>query len=713
MKKIIKKIYNNFNVKSYGITLFTVIAVALFLSYIVSTNFCNKKASIALNQDIEYLKKECAIYDENSNEESAKSLIRIVDKTKIIRDFANVDIFDKEQISEYLLNDRLTGIIVSDDETDELYYVCFDEINLDFWKMQIEAHKDISGNTSKNYSQRERFLQVYYDFAIVSRKDKNGLIICYVLQKEHYVTESHFSIEALLKGYKNSEGIYAIQYKGILLGYNIEGERANSIANTVVDAMEEEKKGKLTKVNIASERYLGMIGKCKDYYIYALYPTSKLYTNRTLILSYTLVICMVLVLISLLLYKIISIYREKELKKITCEYNRQLEESAKTAIDANNAKTAFLRRMSHDLRTPINGIMGMIDMSEYYSSDCNKQKECLRKIKNASQYLLELSNNVLDMAKFEKNDVVWREEPFDLDELFDDINSLLCYQVAESNITFSVSKKIYHKKLIGNTSALKRISINIINNAIKYNKKNGSVDISLTEIDSNNNEAVFRFICADTGIGMSEEFQKVMFEPFSQEENTNCSGQLGTGLGLTIVRRFVEKMNGNILVESKKDVGTKYTITVNIKLDKNEKVLDRDLKEEVSFENINILLVEDNELNLEIAKFLLSQTKANILEARNGKEAIDIFENSKDGEIDVILMDIFMPVVDGIEATKAIRNMKKENSKSIPIIAMSANTFAEDVERALSAGMNDMLQKPINTNQLFATIQKFLKKKGD
>ena len=174
MKKIIKKIYNNFNVKSYGITLFTVIAVALFLSYIVSTNFCNKKASIALNQDIEYLKKECAIYDENSNEESAKSLIRIVDKTKIIRDFANVDIFDKEQISEYLLNDRLTGIIVSDDETDELYYVCFDEINLDFWKMQIEAHKDISGNTSKNYSQRERFLQVYYDFAIVSRKDKNG-----------------------------------------------------------------------------------------------------------------------------------------------------------------------------------------------------------------------------------------------------------------------------------------------------------------------------------------------------------------------------------------------------------------------------------------------------------------------------------------------------------------------------------------------------------
>ncbi len=171
---------------------------------------------------------------------------------------------------------------------------------------------------------------------------------------------------------------------------------------------------------------------------------------------------------------------------------------------------------------------------------------------------------------------------------------------------------------------------------------------------------MFRFVCADTGIGMSEEFQKVMFEPFSQEENTNCSGQLGTGLGLTIVRRFVEKMNGNILVESKKDVGTKYTITVNIKLDKNEKVLDRDLKEEVSFENINILLVEDNELNLEIAKFVLSQTKANILEARNGKEAIDIFENSKDGEIDVILMDIFMPVVDGIEATKAIRNMKKK-----------------------------------------------------
>lgn len=713
MLKIVQKVYKNFNVKSYGIILFTVIAIALFLSYIISTNFCNRNALKSLNKDIEYLKKECAIYDEDSNEESAKSLIRIVDKTKIIRDFADVDIFDKEQISEYLLNDRLTGIVVSDDETDELYYVSFDEINLDFWKMQIEAHKDISSNVFKNYSQRERFLESYYDFAIIARKDKKGLIICYVLQEDHYVTGSHFSIEALLKGYKNSEGIYAIQYKGILLGHNLEGGRATYIANELVDTIEEKQNGALTKVKFEGGKYLGIVSKCKDYYIYALYPTSQIYTNRTLILSYTLVICMILVLISLLFYKIVSNYRERELKKITDEYNRQLEESAKTAIDANNAKTAFLRRMSHDLRTPINGIIGMVDMSEYYSSDCDKQKDCLKKIKNATKYLLALSNNVLDMAKFEKNEGVWREEPFDLDELFDDITSLVEYQVAESNITFSVSRNIIHKKLYGNTSALKRISINIINNAIKYNKKNGSVDISLKEISSDNEKATFEFVCADTGIGMSEEFQKVMFEPFSQEENTNRSGQPGTGLGLTIVKRFVEKMNGNILVESKKDVGTKYTITLDIKLDKNEKVLDRDLKEEVSFENINILLVEDNELNLEIAKFVLSQTKANILEARNGKEAIDIFENSKDGEIDVILMDIFMPVVDGIEATKAIRNMKKENSKTIPIIAMSANTFSEDVERALSAGMNDMLQKPINTNQLFATIQKFLKKKGD
>lgn len=706
MLRVVKKIYNNFNIRSYGIILFAIIAVGLFFSYVISTRYCNNNALVSLNQDIEYLRKQCAIYDEDSNEENAKSLIRIVDKTKSVRDYANIDIFNEEEVKQYLLDNRLTGIIVSEDGNDDLYYVSFDNIDLDYWKMELDKYSNISNYSYKNYSQRTRFSEIYYDFAIVPRKDKAGLILCYVLQEDHHVTGSHFSIEALLKGYKNSKGIFIIQYRGVLLGHNIEDENASEIADFIVRKIDEDKS--LKKAKVEGDKYFGRMGKCKDYYIYALYPTSTVYKNRTLILSYTLVICMILVLISLILYKVINTYREKEIKKITNDYNMQLEESAKKAIDANNAKTAFLRRMSHDLRTPINGIMGMVDMSEYYDGDVLKQADCLHKIKNASQYLLELSNNVLDMAKFETDDVVWKEEPFDLDELLDSIKSVVEYQVSESNVTFSLKRDIKHTKLYGNTSALKRISINIINNAIKYNKKNGSVDISLKEINSNEKEAEFEFVCSDSGIGMSEEFQKVMFEPFAQEENSNSNGQPGTGLGLAIVKRFVQKMNGKISVSSEKGVGTSYTITIPIKLDKEKVVASSVCNEIISFENINVLLVEDNELNMEIAKFVLSQTKANIIEARNGKEAIDEFSKSKENYIDVILMDIYMPVVDGIEATKEIRKMDRLDSKTIPIIAMSANSFSEDVKRAIDAGMDDLLPKPINTSLLFSTIKKFL-----
>lgn len=394
-------------------------------------------------------------------------------------------------------------------------------------------------------------------------------------------------------------------------------------------------------------------------------------------------------------------------------YQKELILAKENADRANVAKTEFLLRMSHDIRTPINGIMGMLDIEDKYFNDIDKLKECRTKIRESSKILLDLINEVLDMSKLESGDIYIEHVPFDLLELSKEVFDTLNKQAKDKDITIiqeNCNAKI--TKLIGSPLHIKRLIMNIVDNAIKYNKDHGKIYITCNVSSNDNQIARFEFKCRDTGIGMDEEFMNHVFEPFTQENISSRTKYVGTGLGMSIAKSIVEKMNGTISVESIKGEGTTFFVTIPLEIATSlvtDNSTNTDL-ENCSIEGYKILLVEDNELNMEIAKFMLEEEKASVIEAWNGQEAVDIFSASKQKEFDAILMDIMMPIMDGYEATKIIRNLDRVDAKKIPIIAMTANAFAEDKQKAIITGMNDHISKPIDSKKLVQMISKYVAK---
>ena len=372
--------------------------------------------------------------------------------------------------------------------------------------------------------------------------------------------------------------------------------------------------------------------------------------------------------------------------------------------------------MSHDIRTPINGICGMLDMADHYADDMKKQTEYRVKIKGASHLLLELVNEILDMSKLESDEVVLEESPFNLSSISREVLVVIGQIATEQNIRIVWEKKeITHRHLIGSPGYVKRVMMNILSNAVKYNKENGCIYISCREIPSEQpGMTTMEFVCRDTGIGMTEEFQKYIFEPFAQEHTGSRTKFAGTGLGMAIAKNLIEKMGGTITMESEKDVGTTFVIRVPFKTDpdadKREK--QKDVSEN-SIKGLHILLAEDNELNMEIAEFVLQNEGADVTKAWNGQEAVELFRNSASGELDVILMDIMMPVMNGYEATQMIRSLDREDAKTIPIIAMTANAFTEDRIRAKEAGMNEHVAKPVDVEVLVKVIHKLVEDTAD
>lgn len=393
------------------------------------------------------------------------------------------------------------------------------------------------------------------------------------------------------------------------------------------------------------------------------------------------------------------------------EYQEQLVLSMEEAKRANIAKTDFLRRMSHDIRTPINGIMGMISIGEHYSDNLEKQNECRGKIKEASGFLLELINNILDMNKLESGNVVLEHTPFDLREMLKEVNNITEMNAQEYAISYNIDNtNIKHPHIIGSPLHLHQILQNLDGNAIKYNKAGGSINVSCNELEYKDGKVTFEFICQDTGIGMSEEFQRRAFEPFSQENGKDRNTYIGTGLGLAITKQLVELMGGSISLESKLGEGTRFKVVLTFDVDKEYKktAKQQDIMQTISLDGIKILLAEDNDLNMEIARFLLEKEGAVITEARNGKEAVDIFEKSPLYHFDVILMDVMMPVMDGLTATRQIRAMKREDAKTMPIFAMTANAFQEDIQASHDAGMTAHLSKPLNEQEIYRMINRYV-----
>ena len=398
-------------------------------------------------------------------------------------------------------------------------------------------------------------------------------------------------------------------------------------------------------------------------------------------------------------------------KKKELEYKQRLMEAAEEARRANVAKTDFLRRMSHDIRTPINGIQGMITIAEHFPEDLEKQTECREKIKEATGFLLDLVNNILDMNKLESGKIVLEHQPFDLLEVLERINDIARMNAASHGITVKVDHSgIHHRHLIGSPLHLKQILQNIDGNAIKYNREGGSISCAAHELRCVDGRVYYQFVCSDTGRGMSKEFLTHAFEPFAQEDSSARTSYMGTGLGLAIVKQLTEMMGGTIEVESEQHVGTTFKVTLPFELDTEypKHVQVAAPESEADFSGRRVLLVEDNALNQEIARFMLENAGMKVTTAENGKEAVEIFQDSNAYDFDLILMDVMMPVMDGLTATRTIRALPRADAQTIPIFAMTANAFTDDIEESHKAGMNEHLSKPLDAEKLLATIQRYV-----
>lgn len=408
------------------------------------------------------------------------------------------------------------------------------------------------------------------------------------------------------------------------------------------------------------------------------------------------------------LYVVRKIDREKQ-KEI--EYKQKLMETAEDARRANMAKTDFLRRMSHDIRTPINGIRGMLSIAEHFPDDPEKQAECRDKVKEASGFLLDLVNNILDMNKLESGAIVLEHKPFNLLDVLQDINNIAKMNAGLRGLNVSIDhENVKHCHLIGSPVHLKQILQNIDGNAVKYNREGGSISCSATEIACADGMVTYKFVCSDTGRGMSKEFIAHAFEPFAQEDGNARTAYMGTGLGLPIAKQLVEMMGGTIELESELNVGTTFTTTIPFEIDTDHEKVDDTVKTvpDGDLSGIRVLLVEDNELNTEIAEFILKNAGMDVTTAFNGKEAVERFASSEEDRFDLILMDVMMPVMDGLTAARAIRAMDRKDARSIPIFAMTANAFSDDIAESRKAGMNEHLSKPLDEAEMMRAIKRYV-----
>ena len=392
-------------------------------------------------------------------------------------------------------------------------------------------------------------------------------------------------------------------------------------------------------------------------------------------------------------------------------YEKRLMAAVEDADRANAAKTDFLRRMSHDIRTPINGIRGLIDIANNFPDDLEKQKECRNKIYVASGYLLDLVNNILDMNKLESGEVRFLSVPFEMESLLHEIDPVLQSQASENGVQLKTQYSAEPLHLIGNPAHIKQILINIANNALKYTPTGGTVSVQMQAVEQDADTMNVTFRCTDTGIGMSAQFLKHAFEPFTQENRGARTSYSGTGLGLPIVKKLVDLMGGNIRISSQLGKGTVVTICIPFQIDHVAHTLLSKNEPSVSLQGKHVLLVEDNDLNLEIAQFMLENEGITVSTARSGQEAVDAFTSSAPGTYDVILMDIMMPIMGGLEATRTIRASAHPDAKTVPIFAMTVNAFTDDIARSKKAGMNEHLTKPLNSKSVIQMIRKYVGKK--
>ena len=702
------------------------IAAAIGAVLVIVVGFNTMRAESAqtreqLGNTIDYVKEQCTTYTRYNAAAVTKSLMRIMDNAQQVNRNIGYEgsAVDEERLRFYAQEQRLTGIILLDTDGSVQCEYNGDLLNFQTLQKYIERDTvlDVVRYPQKTYASRIDLPDgSYVDISAYGRTDVPGVIVAYYHTTAEYARNYTLTIQGSLAGYNTrDDGVIVVANGDRIIASNDE-----ALADTKVEDSRilQQIKSNLSSAAVGHFKcdgsiYFGGLDRSRDYYIYA-------YVSDRMVATDMVKNMMAALIIYLVMLTAIQMFRRRSAREYLAERDRrerefreQLMESAEKAEQANRAKTEFLQRMSHDIRTPINGIRGMIEIANYYKDDPDKQTECRKKIWDASGLLLELVNEVLDMGKLESGEIMLEEREFDLKELLDSVGMVVDKQARERGITIITDGyPVGHRCLLGSPLHLRRLLMNIISNAVKYNRVGGEIRLGCCEKPSADPEtAQIEFTCADTGIGMSEEFQKHVFEPFAQERNTARSEYGGTGLGMPIAKSLAEKMGGTLSFVSRQGVGTTFTLSLPFRIchapEKRNKP--KRLLQTSSIAGLHVLVAEDNRMNMEIAEFVLNVEEASIIKAVNGEEAVRIFADSRPGEIDAILMDVMMPVMDGLEATRRIRAMKRPDARTIPIIAMTANAFAEDRQRAFAAGMDMHIAKPLEGSEMVETLERFVK----
>lgn len=698
---------------------------------IIAINIDLNRTQEHLTGTISYIKEQYNQHKRLSLASETKSSMRVIQSARQIEQKIaqqdNFDSLEEPQLKKYAGDNHLSGIFLLDKNGNVKKKYCKNKKEWKELQEYTEAEAVLNTIKYRDKSYAGRFDCTdgsYVDIAAVGMRDQSGCVLVYYHTPNEYIAAFSNSVELLLTGYNlERDGTIVVSSGKKIIASNdqsLVGMSTDDIA-ILRKIREQETSDRLvhTKRDFSSlTQNFGLMEHGRDYYVYAYMPESDVFNSTFQNILYSLIVYIViLAAINMVRWKTAQRYREEQLR-IQNDYtgrlknkNEQLEEALDQADRANAAKTNFLSRMSHDIRTPLNGIIGLLEINERHADDFTLIKENQKKMKISANHLLSLINDVLQMSKMESGEVYLSNERIDLAQLSNEVLTIVQQRADEAGIALIYDKntdRVPYKNLYGSPLHLRQIFLNIYGNCIKYNKEGGQVETGCRCLRAEEDLVTYQWTIRDNGIGMSEEFVSHIFEPFAQERSDARSEYSGTGLGMAIVKKLVDKMQGTIEVTSKKGEGSTFVITLPFKTAPETEPAHKQATEEQSEQacDLHLLLVEDNELNAEIAQMLLEDKGFTVTLVTDGQQAVDAFADNPPGTFDTILMDIMMPVLDGLEATRKIRSMEREDAGSIPIIAMTANAFDEDVKKCLEAGMDAHLSKPLQIDQVTASILK-------
>ena len=705
----------------WRLPLIVLLGIALsVVAGMMSYGYTTAQAEQRFADVVDYVATQSLSYEAFNNAYVTKNLIRVMEIAgEVARTIERDGSADNATLKQYADQFNVSALIVTDASGNLVSESSTDGVGYESLAAYLKEAPvlEVASHPLKSYTARITLADdSVADIGCVSRQDGEGIVIAVRHQSAKAVASNTLKLQSLLDGYETIDsGNIVIENDAKVVATNaVEPTTSGAFVlpatdATIVDGIKERcLAGRVSLVNANGEWYLGTFGKARQFYVYT-YTSARRYFETVAV-----VVASVLVLYGGAIAATALARRHAERQRLTDlllqerDYGDKLAKAAREASSANSAKTEFLRRMSHDLRTPINGIRGMVEVGDANADDLQKQSECRSKIWTASGLLLDLANEALDMSRLESGQVDLDLVPTNLVVLNREVCDILERQAEERLVTIICDQQtLDHPYARVSATHLKRLLVNIAGNAVKYSRRGGYVRLACREVEPVDGVPIYEYTITDNGIGMSEQFQQHLYEPFSREEQRVEGASSGTGLGAPIAKQLVELMGGTMSFTSTLGQGTTFTIRLPFEQCERSEIPQAvrvDAVDVDAVRGLRVLLVEDNELNAEIAQFTLDRAGAIVTHVKDGESAVETFAASAPHEYDVVLMDIMMPGIDGLEATRQIRALEREDAATTPIIAVSANAFAEDRRLSREAGMDAHLSKPVSSRELVEAL---------